>query len=136
MLKKIIQKHQGLIAFAIFGLLTTAINYAVYLPCYNVLGWSSALSNVVAWAASVAFAFVTNKPFVFHSHDWSAKVVWREAARFVGCRLGSGFLETIALLIMVDYFSLDGNWMKIIIAAAIVTINYIGSKMLVFRNKG
>ena len=135
MVKKFIEKHRGLIFYMIFGLLTTVVNYSVYLPCYNILGWSSALSNVVAWAAAVAFAFVTNKPFVFQSHDWSAKVLVPELTRFVGCRFGSGLLETVLLLITVDYFSLNGNWMKVIIAGSIVTLNYIGSKMLVFRNK-
>ena len=111
------------------------MNWAVYLPCYNILGWTSALSNVVAWAAAVAFAFVTNKPFVFDSHDWSSKAVLRELTRFVGCRLGSGLLETIGLLVLVDYLDMDGNWLKLILACGIVAVNYIGSKMLVFRNK-
>lgn len=134
-MKAWLKKHHRLLAFVIFGLLTTAVNWAVYLPCYNILGWTSALSNVVAWAAAVAFAFVTNKPFVFDSHDWSSKAVLRELTRFVGCRLGSGLLETIGLLVLVDYLDMDGNWLKLILACGIVAVNYIGSKMLVFRNK-
>lgn len=99
-----IKDHWEALSYLIFGGLTTVVNYLVYLPCYNLLGLSAGVSNVIAWVVAVAFAFLTNKPFVFRSHDWSARVVWPELTKFVGCRLGSGALETVILLITVDWF--------------------------------
>lgn len=132
-LKILWEKYREMLVYLLFGGLTTVVNYLVYLPCYNVLRISSAGSNLIAWVAAVAFAFLTNKPFVFHSHDWSAKTVWPELVKFVGCRLGSGLVETGILLIFVDWLGWDGNVMKLLTSVFVVVVNYVASKLLVFR---
>ena len=134
-MKNLIKKYADVLSYLFFGVLTTAVNYVVYLPCYNLLGWSAGLSNVLAWIVAVAFAFLTNKPFVFKSHDWSWKVVWPELSKFLGCRIGSGVLETGILLITVDWLCWNGNVMKLITAVLVIVLNYIGSKFLVFTKK-
>ena len=132
-LKALFRRYYDVLVYLVFGVLTTAVNYIVYLPCYNLLHLSSAVSNVIAWAAAVAFAYVTNKPFVFHSHDWSAKTVVPELTKFVGTRLGSGGLETVILLVFVDILHMNGNLWKLLTSVLVVVLNYIGSKLLVFR---
>lgn len=132
-LKALLVKYYDLITYVIFGVLTTAVNYLVYLPCYNLLGLSASVSNVISWMVAVAFAFLTNKPFVFRSYDWSGKVVWPELVKFVGCRIGSGVLETMILLLTVDVLRWDGNVWKLITGILVVVLNYIGSKLLVFK---
>ena len=134
-LKKLLHKHYDILVYLVFGVLTTAVNYIVYLPFYNLMHLSSAVSNMIAWAAAVAFAYVTNKPFVFHSHDWSAKTVVPELTKFIGTRLGSGGLETLVLLVFVDMLKGNGNVWKLLTSVLVVVLNYIGSKLLVFRKK-
>lgn len=130
-----IEKHYDVLAYLFFGGLTTVVNYLVYLPCHNWLQISASVSNIIAWIVAVAFAFLTNKPFVFKSHDWSAKVLWPELTKFVGCRIGSGVLETVIIFVTVDCLNWDGNWMKLITSVLVVVLNYFGSKLLVFREK-
>jgi putative flippase GtrA len=134
-LRALFERYYDIISYLFFGGLTTVVNYLVYLPCYNWWGLSSSVSNMIAWVAAVAFAFLTNKPFVFKSHDWSAKVVWPELTKFVGCRIGTGVLETLFLLVTVDILHWNGNWMKLIISVLVVILNYFGSKILVFTKK-
>ena len=134
-LRALLERYYDGISYLFFGGLTTVVNYLVYLPCYNWWGISSSVSNMIAWVAAVAFAFLTNKPFVFKSHDWSAKVVWPELTKFVGCRIGSGILETLFLLVAVDILHWNGNWMKLITSVLVVILNYFGSKFLVFAKK-
>ena len=129
----LIKKHWDIVSYLIFGVLTTAVNYIVYLPCYNLLSLSAALSNVIAWIAAVAFAYLTNKPFVFRSNDWSAKTVIPELTKFVGARIASGALETGIIFLTVDLLSWNGNLMKLITSVLVVIINYITSKLVVFR---
>lgn len=131
--KALLLRHYDLLAYLFFGVLTTLVNYLVYVPCYNWLGISAGVSNIIAWVAAVAFAFLTNKPFVFKSHDWSAKVLVPELGRFIGCRLGSGILETVLIFVTVDCLNWNGNWMKVFTSVFVVILNYIGSKLLVFR---
>ena len=132
-IKAILRKHRDILLYLVFGVLTTAVNYVVYLPCYNLLGLSAAVSNVIAWAAAVAFAYLTNKPFVFESHDWSAQTVLPELTKFVGCRVGSGALETAVIFITVDCLAFDGIIMKLLTSVLVVVLNYVGSKLLVFK---
>lgn len=127
------RKHWDILSYLIFGVLTTAVNYLVYLPCYNLLGFSSAVSNAIAWVAAVAFAYLTNKPFVFQSHDWSMKTVLPELTKFVACRVGSGLMETAILLVTVDLMYWNGNVMKLVTSVLVVTLNYVGSKLVVFK---
>ena len=135
MLKRLLAKYGDILSYLFFGGLTTAVNYAVYLPCFNWLELSAAASNAIAWAAAVLFAFLTNKPFVFKSHDWSAKTVWPEFAKFVSCRIGSGVLETVIIFVTVDLLSWNGNWMKLATSILVVILNYFASKLLVFRKE-
>ena len=93
------------------------------------------MSNAIAWVAAVAFAYVTNKPFVFKSHDWSVKTVIPELTKFVSCRVGSGLLETAIIFALVDWLGLNGNVIKLATSVLVVILNYIASKLLVFRKK-
>ncbi len=130
-----LKKHYDILSYLFFGVLTTVVNYLVYLPCYNLLGLPAVTSNVIAWAGAVAFAYVTNKPFVFRSHDWSAKTVIPELTKFVGTRLASGAMESGILWITVDLLGQNGNLWKLLTSVLVVVANYIGSKLLVFRKK-
>ena len=130
----LVKKHWDIVSYLFFGVLTTVVNYIVYLPCYNLLSFSAAISNLIAWIAAVAFAYLTNKPFVFRSHDWSAKTVIPELSKFVGARIASGVLETGIIFLTVDLLRWNGNVMKLVTSVLVVIINYVASKLLVFRN--
>ena len=132
-IRALVVKYWDILSYLIFGVLTTVVNYAVYLPIYNLLGLSAAVSNVIAWVAAVAFAFLTNKPFVFKSHDWSAKTVIPELTKFVSCRIASGAMETLILLLTVDLLGWNGNIWKLITQVLVVVLNYITSKLVVFK---
>lgn len=132
-LLELIRKYWDVISYLFFGVLTTVVNYIVYLPVYNLLGFSAALSNAIAWAVAVIFAYLTNKPFVFKSHDWSVKTVIPELTKFVTCRAASGVAETLILLVSVDILGWNGNVWKLITSVLVVVLNYFASKLLVFK---
>lgn len=131
----LLKKYEEVISYLFFGVMTTLVNYIVYLPCYNLLHLTGALSNAIAWVAAVAFAYLTNKPFVFKSHDWSAKTVIPELTKFVGCRIGSGLAETAIIFVTVDLLDLNGNIVKLLTSVLVVILNYVASKLVVFRKK-
>lgn len=129
----LLRRYESVISYLVFGVLTTLVNFLVYYPLTNLLAVNATVANVIAWAVSVAFAFLTNKPFVFKSHDWSLPAVLPELAKFIGTRIGSGFLETAMIFLLVDLLHLDGNIVKLAVSVLVVIINYVGSKLLVFR---
>lgn len=83
-------KHRVMLLYAIFGLLTTVVNWIVYLPLFYLADFTAVLSNGIAWFCAVLFAFVTNKQFVFKSTDWNLRIIFSEFLRFIGCRILSG----------------------------------------------
>ena len=129
----LIQKYYDILAYLFFGVLTTVLNYIIYLPCYNVLHLSASVSNVIAWVFAVVFAYLTNKPFVFRSYDWSAQTVIPEFTKFVGGRIASGVMETAIIFLTVDLLRWDGNIMKLLTSVLVVVLNYVASKLFVFR---
>lgn len=134
-IRDLINKHHDIIVYLIFGVLTTIVNFLVYVPLYHYLNVVAALANILAWVVAVAFAFVTNKPFVFKSHDWSSHVVIPELVKFIGSRVFSGLLETAILAITVDMLQWNALIMKIITAVLVVILNYVASRWIVFARK-
>lgn len=133
--RSLFRKYYDVLAYLVFGVLTTAVNYLIYLPCFNLLQLPAVVSNLIAWVGAVAFAYLTNKPFVFRSHDWSAKTVIPELTKFVSCRVASGAAESAILWITVDILGWNGNLWKLFTSVLVVVLNYIGSKLVVFRKK-
>lgn len=131
----LVKKYKSVIAYLFFGVLTTIINLASYTLTYHGLGWSSDLSTVVAWILAVVVAFLTNKPFVFQSHDWSLPVLRRELTAFFGCRIGTGLLEVAMMHIFVEMLHFPGVPMKLFTNVIVVILNYVGSRLLVFLHR-
>ena len=129
----LLEKYRELISYLFFGVLTTAVNFIVYLPVYNILGLSASVSNMIAWGVAVVFAYFVNKIYVFRSLDWSRKTVIPELTKFVAARVLSGVLETGILLVTVDILGWNGNIWKFVTQVLVVISNYVFSKLIVFR---
>ena len=131
-IEMLLKKYRAELIYLVFGVLTTIVNYVVYFPCDRLLhtAW---LSNSIAWVFAVLFAYVTNKPFVFGSHDWTAKTVLPEFTKFVGTRIASLCAENLILLLTVDILGWNRIGWKLVASVLVVILNYIGSKLLVFR---
>ena len=69
-----IKINKGIIMYLIFGVLTTILNFIVFLFCSQVLKIDVLIANIIAWIAGVIFAFITNKFFVFESKTKDLKV--------------------------------------------------------------
>ena len=134
-LKTLFHRYRHVLVYLVFGGLTTLVNWAVYVPLTQWLALSAWLGTWIAWCVAVAFAFVTNKPFVFQSHDWSRKVVFPELCKFLSCRVGSGLLEVFLMWLCVDTLGWNNLIMKVITSIIVVIANYVGSRFLVFSKK-
>lgn len=131
----LLRKYRNVIAYGFYGAITTFVNLLSYYLCYHTFSIPNTPSVVISWILAVLVAFLTNKPFVFDSHDWSLKVLLPEAAGFVSCRAGTGVLELVFMHITVDIMALSGMLMKLLINIIVIILNYVGSKLLVFRNR-
>ena len=128
-------RHRSIIDYLFWGVVTTLVNYVAYFACRLCFGIDYLASNVIAWAVAVIFAFVVNKVFVFRSLDWSAKVAFRECWQFVAARLFSGVLETAILKVFVDWLGMSDAIVKIFSNIVVIIVNYVLSKLVIFRKK-
>ena len=135
-IKALLEKYKAIILYGIFGVLTTLINIVVYEAFYRYAGWSNVVSNIVAWVAAVLFAFVTNKLWVFESKTTEKKALMFEIASFFGCRLATGVLDLAIMYVAVDEMALNSTLMKCISNVIVIIVNYIASKLLIFKNSG
>ena len=120
------------ISYIICGVVTTIVNYVSYFASRG-LGVSVLLSQCIAWTIAVFFAFAVNKAFVFDSPDWSKSTLIREIIPFFSCRIASFLLETVFMEVTVSILHWNEPLMKIIANVFVLIINYVGSKLLVFR---
>ncbi len=130
-LKKLITKET--ILYIIFGILPTLTDWLTY-AWLRYIGTAYQLATVLSWAAAVAFAFITNKLFVFESKDLSPGTLWKEAISFTACRAATGLFTLIAMIALVDGLGIQQDMIcKIFISAVSLILNYILSKLFVFR---
>ena len=134
MLKCLLDQYYDVISYLFFGVLTTAVDYAVSFVCHYGLQLSPTVSTVIAWAAAVVFAYLTNKSWVFQSQDWSLKVIAPEFAKFVGSCVLSGVLVAGCIKVTVEILGWNFVFMKVVTSVINIILNYIASKLLVFRN--
>ena len=118
----------------IFGVLTTLVNFVVFWLMNKLLGEELALfNNAVAFVVAVAFAYITNKLFVFESKDMSRTVFMSELCKFVIARLSTGLIDLIIMYITVDVMAWNAAVWKVISNIIVIIGNYLLSKFVVFR---
>ncbi|WP_286316700.1 GtrA family protein [Romboutsia ilealis] len=128
-------KYKQTILYLIFGVLSTIVNILTYIFCTRNLNIEFLISNWIAWIIAVLFAYITNKFFVFESKKTNIKFLIKELSSFVSCRLLSGIIEMILMYIMISLMSLNDFIVKIITNVVVVILNFIFSKLIIFKNK-
>ena len=123
------------VAYLIFGVLTTVIDYAISNFLFYIVHMASIPAQTIAWIAAVLFAFVTNKWWVFNSRSLNPMEVWREFVSFVLCRVATFLFNLAALFILGDLMGMEFFICKLAISVVVVVLNYIFSKILIFSEK-
>lgn len=119
-----------LISYIFFGILTTVVNIVVYYIFGDVLGINYVISNIIAWFLSVLFAYITNRIWVFESENDN---ILKEIILFFGGRLFSGVVDTLLMVLFIEVLLIGDFISKIIIQVIVVILNYVISKLIVFK---
>ena len=126
--------HKEGMRYLIFGALTTLVNIIAYALLYYVIHISNATSNVIAWILGATFAYVTNKLYVFDSKVNKGKELLKEILYFYGCRLLTLAIDEVIMIITVDKWAWNALLMKILANIIVIILNFIFSKILIFKN--
>lgn len=138
-MKQLFIKYKEIIMYLIVGVITTLFSWVAYALFVRVTPVFAA--NALSWLVTVLFAYVTNKLFVFESKSWKWSLVLKEATAFFGARAATGVFEVIAqpafYYIGLDQpvLNVDGLLAKILTSAIVMVLNYVCSKLFVFRGE-
>lgn len=130
-----INKYKENIAYLIFGVLTTVINFVTYFILTETAGINTVTSNIIATTVSILFAYITNKLFVFDSKTTSTSELIEEFFRFIGARVVTGILDTIFVYIGVEMLYTNNKLVKTISCIIVIILNYVMSKLVVFNKQ-
>ena len=135
MIKKLWNKFKEYFLYLLFGGLTTVVNYAVYIPLASWLKMDVLIANAIAWVAAVAFAYITNRKWVFESKNTGLKAILKEIGEFVLGRLITLGLEELILFVFVDILGLNEIIFKLVASVVTIIVNYIFSKFIIFKKE-
>ena len=120
--------------YLLFGGLTTLINIIVYYLC-TLISISTGISTTIAFIVSVIFAYVTNRKWVFESKATTKKEILNEIWKFLSVRIGTYFMDLILMILLVDKLGWNGLICKILVNILVIILNYIASKLIIFKKK-
>jgi len=124
-------KVAELFKYGIIGIFTTLINYIVFAVSLNYLKVSWVIANIIAWIASVLFAFWGNRNVVFKSKNSIVK----EMTSFFILRIVTLGIEYICLYLLIDIIKCDEYLAKILVNVIVIISNYILCKFSIFNKK-
>ena len=146
--------YREIISYLFWGVMTTLVNwisYALLIKIYktdatiNMISYVFKINvfaaNILSWFFAVVFAFVTNKLFVFRSKSWRNAVFVPELWKFFSARIVTGVIEIVAVPVLVwvglnqQIFGIEGSLAKGIVTVIVIILNYVFSKLLVFRTR-
>lgn len=134
-IKDIYSKYKDIIPYAFFGVLTTIINIVTYYVMAHFFGLTIMISTVFAWLLAVLFAYVTNRKWVFHSGADTTETIITEILSFFSCRVATGIVDWACMWVFVDVLHFNDVVIKSMANVLVIVLNYIASKLLIFKRK-
>lgn len=128
-------KYKEILLYLVFGGLTTLVSIGSYALMDTVLGIDPLIANVISWILAVLFAYFTNRKWVFSDTAETKNGIIIEMASFFGGRLFSLAVEEAILLVFIKWLGFNSIIVKVAAQVVVVVLNYVISKVLVFRTK-
>lgn len=131
--RQIIQSSQGkeTLRYIIYGILAVIFNFVLF-GVLSVSGIDYKTNNLIAIIATKLFIYTTNKFLVFKTKSDSIAALMREITRFTLARLGSGLVEFIGLIAIVELLGITAVLGKLLMIVITTILNYVLSKKMVF----
>lgn len=126
------KKNKEILLYLFFGGLTFLVSISSY-ALFNIrIGWNALTANIASWILAVAFAYVTNRTWVFESSTDRGSNLIKEITGFVGGRITTLVIEELILFIFITGLGMSSILVKIVAQVIVIALNYVISKC-VFR---
>ena len=134
---EIYHQYEEIFNYLIVGGLTTVVSLSTYYIAVLTfldpnIGWQLQAANVLSWVLAVAFAYVTNRTFVFKS---KSKNKLKETISFVSSRISTLLIDMSIMFVFVTWLGFNDKIMKLVVQVVVTILNYVFSKLFVFKTK-
>ena len=143
MIEKVMElykKHKEKLLYLIFGGLTTLVDWTISFSLYYLWGEQIEVNPIwvhtadaIAWVSAVAFAYVTNRIWVFESRTKGLINITREIVSFAGGRVLTFFMQEGIVAVFVTWLGMNKYVIRVVAAVLVIVANYFISKLIVFR---
>lgn len=125
------EKVKEIINYLIIGVCSTIVSIVSYFLLRLVIE-NYMICTALSWIITIIFAYITNRKFVFTEHDSN---IFREMTTFLASRIATLIVELACMYVAVDMLSIDDRVAKIVVQVIVIVLNYILSKLFVFKRK-
>lgn len=138
-LSNLYKKYKEIINYLIVGGLTTVVSIVSYYVVKQFIFKENTqvfiqISTVISWVLAVLFAFFTNKKYVFESDKKGMSLAY-EMVKFFASRLATLGIEMFCMFLFTKPFHINDKLSKILVQPIIVILNYVFSKLFVFKKR-
>ena len=127
------KKNKEVLLYLFFGGLTFLVSVSSYAVFDIRMGWNALTANIASWILAVAFAYVTNRIWVFESNADGGSDLIREMISFIGGRTATLIVEELILFIFITELEMNSIFVKIVVQMVVIALNYVISKLIVFK---
>lgn len=127
------KKHKEVLLYLFFGGLTFIVSIASYAFFNITMGINELIANIISWILAVAFAFATNRIWVFAAPTNTFADFMKQMIAFFGGRVVTLVMEEIILLVFITILDFASMPVKVVAQVVVIASNYIISKFFVFK---
>lgn len=126
------RKHKEILMYLLFGGLAFFLNIGLFaaIDSFNI---NALVNNIACWVICVLFQFFTNRTWVFDGSVDSSGEFIKQACSFVAGRIGTLIIEELILAVFITWLGLNAMLIKLIAQVVVIVLNYIISKLFVFK---
>ncbi len=128
-------RHREGLLYLFFGVLTTAVSWGSFLLFHSLLSWNEHPANILSWILAVLFAFFTNRRWVFTADEGGSGRFLFQLLSFYAGRLSTLGVQELLLLVFSTLLSLPPIPVRAVAEVAVLILNYLVSKFVIFRKK-
>ena len=118
-------KESEMFQYLLFGVMTVVTNTISY--CILSIWLETLAANTIAFFLAVLFAYWTNSRFVF-----CVSCTWKNFLQFMGMRIGTLFIDNGGMVLLLNW-GWNSLFAKCIVNGIIIVLNYVFSKLFIFR---
>ena len=140
LIKDLVNKETVL--YLVFGVLATVLNILLFYLFINVWKMSTGLGNLLDTIICILFQYFANRIWVFESKN-NGKEAIKEFIQFILARGVTAIIDQIFVVVGVDFFvtkyiilsqqKIFSIGVKILSNIVVIVLNYVFSKMFVFK---